>query len=436
VHWPILAGLPEEDVRRVLQLARRRVFGPREVVFHRGDPADTLHLVHSGRFAVGINTPLGDTALLSIVGPGDAFGEIALLEPGPRSATVMALERAETRALHKLDVDALRARHPTVGDVLARALAMRVRRLSDMLVEAYYVPAERRVLRRLTELAGESGVVSLTQEELAQMAGTSRATVNRVLRDAQERGELALKRGSVEVLDAGRLAARARRARPRRRGRSAAGEVPGPGLVLPVEGVDRVANQLHRVVVAVGHGQEAREGVVDGRLLAGGGLLPGQRHVTAPGLGRARLPQRADLGLRQLGRLQGSGLRRLDGLLQLLDLGLLRRLERLLQGLDLTLLRLGRLLQGLDLVLLRRLDLAVLRRLGAEDLEARLELLRRGLDGRLRRLLDRAELGRADRGRAPAGGIAGDGGDRLAEAGRRGRGLRRRRSGECGDEDG
>lgn len=208
MQWPILAGLPEEDVRRILQLARRRVFSPREVVFHRGDPADTLHLVHTGRFAVGINTPLGDTALLSIVGPGDSFGEIALLEPGPRSATVMALEKGETRALHKLEVDALRARHPAVGDVLARALAIRVRRLSDMLVEAYYVPAERRVLRRLTELA-RSGVVALTQEELAQMAGTSRATVNRVLREAQGRGELALRRGSIEVLDGERLAARA-----------------------------------------------------------------------------------------------------------------------------------------------------------------------------------------------------------------------------------
>ena len=208
--WPILAGLPEEDTRRVLQLARRRVFAPREVVFHRGDPADTLHLVHSGRFAVGISTPLGDTAMLSIVGPGDAFGEIALLEPGPRSATVMALERAETRSLHKLDFDALRARHPGVGEVLARALALRVRRLSDLVVEAYYVPAERRVLRRLGELAqGDGAIIALTQEELAQLAGTSRATVNRVLREARTRGELELRRGRVEVLDRDRLAARA-----------------------------------------------------------------------------------------------------------------------------------------------------------------------------------------------------------------------------------
>jgi CRP-like cAMP-binding protein len=209
MQWPILAGIPDEDARRVLQIARRRVFGRREVVFHRGDPADTLHLVHKGHFAVRIQTPLGDTVMLSMVGPGETFGEIALLdEVGPRSATVVALEPAETRAIHKLDFDALRARHPVVADVLARALALRVRRLSDLLLEAHYIPADRRVLRRLAELGDTGGVVPLTQEEISNLAGTSRATVNRVLRDAQSRGELALRRGRIEVLDATALAAR------------------------------------------------------------------------------------------------------------------------------------------------------------------------------------------------------------------------------------
>ena len=209
MQWPILAGIPEEDARRVLQIARRRVFGRREVVFHRGDPADTLHLIHKGHFAVRIQTPLGDTVMLSMVGPGETFGEIALLdEVGPRSATVVALEPAETRAIHKLDFDALRVRHPVVADVLARALALRVRRLSDLLLEAHYIPADRRVLRRLAEL-GDAGVVPLTQEEISNLAGTSRATVNRVLRDAQARGELALRRGRIEVLDAAALAERA-----------------------------------------------------------------------------------------------------------------------------------------------------------------------------------------------------------------------------------
>jgi CRP-like cAMP-binding protein len=90
-----------------------------------------------------------------------------------------------------------------------------VRRLSDLLVEAHYVPAERRVLRRISELAADADgqatppVLPLTQEELSSLAGTSRATVNRVLGDAQARGEVALRRGRIQVLDPHRLAARA-----------------------------------------------------------------------------------------------------------------------------------------------------------------------------------------------------------------------------------
>jgi CRP-like cAMP-binding protein len=210
VEWPILAGLPEEDVRRVLQIARRRVFGRREVVFHRGDPADTLHLVHSGRYAVRINTRYGDTVMLNMIEPGETFGEIALLDDSrPRSATVVAVEAGETRAIHKVDFDGLRARHPAISDILATALALRVRRLSELLVEAHYEAADARVLRRVAELAGEGGVVPLTQEEISNLAGTSRATVNRVLRDAQSRGEIELRRGRIAVLDSDRLFERA-----------------------------------------------------------------------------------------------------------------------------------------------------------------------------------------------------------------------------------
>jgi CRP/FNR family transcriptional regulator, cyclic AMP receptor protein len=206
MQWPILAGIPEDDARRVLQIARRRVFGRREVVFHRGDPADTLHLVHSGRYAVRINTPLGDTVMLSLIGPGETFGEIALLDDtAPRSATVVAVEKGETRSIHKLDFDALRERHPAVADILATALALRVRRLSELLVEAHYESADTRVRRRVAELADDGDVVPLTQEELSNLAGTSRATVNRVLREAQARGEVALRRGRIEVLDTARL---------------------------------------------------------------------------------------------------------------------------------------------------------------------------------------------------------------------------------------
>src|SRR4051794_26776106 len=148
--------------------------------------------------------------MLNMIEPGETFGEIALLDDSaPRSATIVAVEAGETRAIHKVDFDGLRARHPAVSAILATALALRVRRLSELLVEAHYEPADTRVLRRVAQLSRDGGVVPLTQEEISNLAGTSRATVNRVLRDAQARGELELRRGRITVLDGARLAERA-----------------------------------------------------------------------------------------------------------------------------------------------------------------------------------------------------------------------------------
>src|SRR3954453_10679906 len=100
MQWKLLEGVPEDDVRRLLSIARRRRFSRGEVVFHEDDPADTLHLVVKGRVAARTQTRMGDTAILSVMGPGDCFGEIALVGgPGSRrSATIAALEPAETES--------------------------------------------------------------------------------------------------------------------------------------------------------------------------------------------------------------------------------------------------------------------------------------------------------------------------------------------------
>jgi CRP-like cAMP-binding protein len=212
VEWELFGGVPEENVRRLLSIARRRTFGKGEVVFHRGDPADCLHLIVSGRFAVGITTPLGSTALLGVRGPGDAFGELALVESGGhRSATVAALEPAETRSVLVGDFERLRREHPSVDGLLVRVLAERVQRLSEQLTEAYYLSAEKRVLRRLVELAElYSDCIRLPQEQLAELAGTSRATTNRVLRDLERRGVLELGRSTVLVVEPESLRQRSR----------------------------------------------------------------------------------------------------------------------------------------------------------------------------------------------------------------------------------
>ena len=209
MEWQLLADVPPDALRAVLTIARRRTFDRNEIVFHRGDPADSLHLIAKGRFAVRVTTPVGDTVNVAILGPGQAFGELALVGGEPvRTATVAALEPSETRSVHQVDFAALRRRHPQTADVIIAVLAAQVKRLTEHLVEALYVPADRRVLHRLAELAGVYGdgdegpvEIPLRQEEIAALAGASRATTNRVLREAQAKGTIALSRGRTTVLD-------------------------------------------------------------------------------------------------------------------------------------------------------------------------------------------------------------------------------------------
>ena len=212
MEFPLLETLSPAEQQAVLATARRRRFERREVVFHEGDPADTIHLVRSGRFAVFSGTSLGDTAMLTVLGPGEFFGELGLVQrEAVRTATVSALEDAETRSIHRTDFARLQREHPAVANVLIDALAVQVARLSRHLVEALYVPADRRLLNRLGELAAiyrngaGATTIPLTQEDLAELAGTSRATVNRVLRDQERRGVIELRRGRTVVLDAARL---------------------------------------------------------------------------------------------------------------------------------------------------------------------------------------------------------------------------------------
>ncbi len=211
MEWTLLEGLPPEDVRRLLAIARRRTFRKGEVVFHRDDLAESLHLIVKGRFAVRITTQLGETALLDVIGPGEAFGELALLSPGSRrSATVESLDDGETLSVYRDDFALLQSEHPGVKDVLLRLLAEQLARASDRIVEAHYTDAETRVRRRLRDLAVRQGqpAVSMTQEHLAEMAGTSRATVNRVLREEERRGTVALSRGCTTVIDLEELSRR------------------------------------------------------------------------------------------------------------------------------------------------------------------------------------------------------------------------------------
>ena len=191
---------------------RVRRYAAGEVIAHEGDLADTLHLVRSGRVAVGLTTQYGNQVTFTLLGPGEVFGELALLDPeSRRSATLTALEPTETMTLTRPEFDRLRAERPEFAQALVDLLAERVRRLSDQLVEALYVPADTRVLRRLLTAAQLYGgtELPLTQDDLAGLAGTARATVNRVLRAEAKRGTLELRRRRIRILDRAALERRA-----------------------------------------------------------------------------------------------------------------------------------------------------------------------------------------------------------------------------------
>src|SRR4051794_23701063 len=163
--------LDAEERRQLISAARRRRFARNEVIFHEGDPASSLHLLTSGHVSVRVATPDGNSVTLAIAGPGQTVGELALLgRDGRRAATVTALEKCETLSIQREQFDALRRAHPRLDRLLAEILADEVRRLDGRLLEFLYLPAEKRVLRRLawlgrlytempTEVAGQAPAV-------------------------------------------------------------------------------------------------------------------------------------------------------------------------------------------------------------------------------------------------------------------------------------
>jgi CRP/FNR family cyclic AMP-dependent transcriptional regulator len=203
-----LKGLPAEEHRRLVERAKRRTYAAGEMVYQEGDPADTLHLVLRGRLAIMVTSPDGRELTFAVVGQDEVFGEMALLtRDGHRGATVRALETAETLSIHRRDFDHLRQRHRAFSELMIEILTERVLKLSAQVEEALYLPVQTRILRRLVELARTYGegavpaVIPLTQEDIAGLAGTARATVNRILRAERSRGTVSLEKRRITVLD-------------------------------------------------------------------------------------------------------------------------------------------------------------------------------------------------------------------------------------------
>lgn len=209
-----LASLPEVGREFVLASGRLRSYEPGERLVRVGEEATSLFIIESGRAAVRLATPTGDSLTLAVLGPGDVFGEAGLFGPRrERTATVQALDAVTARVLKEQDVGRLRREHEDANDFFLQLQARRIDRLSRLVVEAHQLPVDKRIARRLYEVGRlyRDSVppisVPLSQEEIAQIAGTTRPTANQVLQRFQADGVLELRRGAVALLNIPRLRA-------------------------------------------------------------------------------------------------------------------------------------------------------------------------------------------------------------------------------------
>ena len=189
------------------------------VVFNEGEPGDRLYIIVTGKVKLGRRSADGRENLLTIMGPSDMFGELSIFDPGPRTSTATTV--TEVRAV-SMDRDALKAwieARPEISEQLLRVLARRLRRTNNTLADLIFTDVPGRVAKALLQLAQrfgsqEAGLLrvthDLTQEEIAQLVGASRETVNKALADFAARGWLRLEGKSVLILEPDRLARRAR----------------------------------------------------------------------------------------------------------------------------------------------------------------------------------------------------------------------------------
>jgi CRP-like cAMP-binding protein len=190
-----------------------------EVLFREGDSGDRLYIVVDGKVKLGRTSSDGRENLLAILGPGQMFGELSLFDPGPRSATVTAVTDASFETLSHEELKRWLIGRPDVARGLLTQLAHRLRRTNDVVADLVFSDVPGRVAKALLDLSSRFGRTAddgvhvhhdLTQEELAQLVGASRETVNKALADFAQRGWLRLEPRSVVLIDIERLKRRAR----------------------------------------------------------------------------------------------------------------------------------------------------------------------------------------------------------------------------------
>jgi len=216
---PLFAALDDEAAGALMQSMTSSHLERGDILFHEGDQGDRLYVIREGKIKLGRSSNDGRENLLAILGPGEMFGELSLFDPGPRTATATAVAETQLIGLGHDNMQTFLANRPEVASTLLAALARRLRRTNETLADLVFTDVPGRVAKALLDLStrfgrpAEDGILvphDLTQEELAQLVGASRETVNKALADFATRGWIKLEARAVVLLDVERLKRRAR----------------------------------------------------------------------------------------------------------------------------------------------------------------------------------------------------------------------------------
>ena len=198
---PFFAGVPAEELEKLATSLQRRTVRAGKAVFRQDDPGSSLYVIESGVVKVQRTSPEGKEVILTILGPGDFFGELALLDGEPRSADAVAKEDTALLVLERDDFLAFLDRAPAVATKLLAALSRRLRRTDQLVQDAAFLDVPARLARALLQLSeSPEATTGLTQSELAAMVGASRESVNRWLQFYRRRGLIESASGSIRVL--------------------------------------------------------------------------------------------------------------------------------------------------------------------------------------------------------------------------------------------
>ena len=213
----LFSGLEAREIAQLDGLAVVRRYRPREAIVNQGDDSGDLFVVLAGRLKVTWNDEEGGEVLLSILESGDVFGEIALLDDRPRSATVTAMEDCELLVVERRGFRALLLEVPNLAVNLLQVMARRMRDLSDRTQNMSLLNVECRLAKAILGLAERFGkeerrgeiqlTLKLSQQELANMVGATRELVNRRLRGWQDQGIIEIANGQVVIRDSEALKA-------------------------------------------------------------------------------------------------------------------------------------------------------------------------------------------------------------------------------------